>query len=271
LAGSCPGLCSPYIWVRKAGIPLGILFRFKALKHKVLFLFLFGLSLSFLQAQRDTRYHLGAFYAQPLGNFAVSEGLGGLYAEAGWGLAFDAEFPSPVLGGRLSFTFSLSYQRNRLDNQALGQDLTAFLNDGRQVLVSSDGYHPLVFTIGPRINQPLFGGLNLALEGGLGVLFSNLDPMQLTVLAANGGLLQEEFLFFNSQGAFAYRLNLELGWDFSERSRLSLFAHYAEGEEEISPTLDPLAAIAPGNRRWSNSSIQESNIHSVCAENSRRA
>lgn len=246
MAGFYPGHCSPYIWARKAGNPLGILFRFEAVKHKVLFLFLFGFGLSFLQAQRDTRYHLGAFYAQPLGNFAVSEGLGGLYAEPGWGLAFDAEFPTPILGNRLSFTFSLSYQRNQLDNLALGQDLTAFLNDGRQVLVSSEGYHPLVFTIGPRINQPLFGGFHLVLEGGLGVLFSNLDPMQLTVLAANGSLLQEEFLFFNSQGAFAYRLNLELGWDFSERSRLSLFAHYAEGQEEISPTLDPFGGYRPG-------------------------
>lgn len=150
----------------------------------------------------------------------------------------------PNLPEGLFLGFHYSYQYNEFDSKAFATAIDNSLGDPFRSLVSNSSYHPSVITLGPYYEFIPVNRFSIELRSGLGIMFTNIDPVVINVYDEFNTMVFSEVLRFESKPAFTYLAGITLGYDITRYLRLGAFIEHSAAKEEINTTFDNLDAVS---------------------------
>ncbi len=209
------------------------------LKNRLYILTVIFLFANDLWAQES--YSIGFLYSSPVGDYQSTDLENGSFAEPGWGVTIENKSALRNWPDNLYLGFHFSYQRNKLDQDEVSRQFTeAIGNPAYAVDVIDGNYNPFTFMIGPFYDIFLTDKIFLGLKSGIGIMFTNIDPMVINITDNSGNEVFSEVLRTEGVPAFTYLLGLSLNLKLSEYAGIGIFADYGGAKEQVEATFDNL-------------------------------
>lgn len=190
------------------------------------------------------KFSIGYFQSYPLGVYGSTDIADGSFAQPGWGVVLESRAKMPNLPDGLFLGFHYSYQYNDFDSQAFATAIDNSLGDPFRSLVSNSSYHPSVITLGPYYEFNPINRFSVELRSGLGIMFTNIDPIVINVYDGFNSLVYSEVFRFQSKPTFTYLAGMTVGFDITRYLRLGAFVEHSSAKEEIKSTFDNIDFVS---------------------------
>ncbi len=126
----------------------------------------------------------------------------------------------------------------------LPTNLTMFLRINCLLVSGGASYNPSVITPGPVYEWNPLNKLSVEFKAGAGIMFTNIDPIVISVFDLEGNNILSEVLRFESKPTFTYLAGVHVSYAISRVLNLGLFAEHSYGNEEIKTTFGGLDGVS---------------------------
>jgi hypothetical protein len=98
-------------------------------------------------------------------------------------------------------------------------------------------YKPLLVTVGPFFQIPVSEIVDINIETGVGVIFTNIDPFVITMYSPNGNVALQELIGFKGSPNFSYLLGLSANFRLTDFLKVGVFGQYSAAREKVKPSV----------------------------------
>lgn len=182
----------------------------------------------------------GGIYSTPVGEYGKASPEEGGYAEAGYGVQFEAQMQPSSFVEQLRIGLYLSFQNNGMNIDQFRSDFNDLLVSGYTAEFRGGGFRPVRAMIGPTYFLKLNDKFSMSAKGAIGMLMANSNPIEIEIYDdSNGNRIANDVLYFEGRTTFSFLVGLDFSYALSKYWAVGLFADYSAAKEELRAAFDP--------------------------------